>query len=316
MVNSDNNATKAAISSQDITNEHDFDEVIEKESERKKQRTEGIRAQIEQRNALLNNIRKQEHDRALRVHVFTALAQLGTASLRVIESSGFGQTSDGEQLQHNTDCAKKVVLHGVKGWSEDDIKAMLGASKVRNVLKKHNTAFVVLESETYAEAVLRNNVPIPAEVEAQRFNQRPRDPIKAVSKRLTKMYKELLAVVTDLSRQVSELKQAMTTGSRIPLESPSPMTPDRVPESPHVTPTTTVDWESMMPESPPSATPTATPEPTATTVFRPVFSILDAQEKNDGVIRLHQWCNHCQWRSSQRIPEEGKATATFQEEND
>ncbi len=115
-------------------------------------------------------------------------------------------------LKHSTDCAKKVVLHGVKGRSEDDIKAMLGASKVRNVLKKHNTAFVVLESETYAEAVLRNNVPIPAEVEAQRFNQRPRDPIKAVSKRLTKMYKELLAVVTDLSRQVSELKQAMTTG--------------------------------------------------------------------------------------------------------
>ena len=184
-------------------------------------------------------------------------------------------------LKHSTDCAKKVVLHGVKGRSEDDIKAMLGASKVRNVLKKHNTAFVVLESETYAEAVLRNNVPIPAEVEAQRFNQRPRDPIKAVSKRLTKMYKELLAVVTDLSRQVSELKQAMTTGTRIPLESPSPVTPDRVPESPRVTPTTTVDWESMMPESPPSTIPTAAPEPTATTVFRPVFSILDAQEKND-----------------------------------
>ncbi len=57
------------------------------------------------------------------------------------------------------------------------------------MLKKHNTAFVVLESETYAEAVLRNNVPSPAAVEAQRFNQRPRDPIKVVSKRLTKMYK-------------------------------------------------------------------------------------------------------------------------------
>ncbi len=122
--------------------------------------------------------------------------------------------------------SKKVVFHGVKGRSEDDIKAMLGASKVRNVLKKHNSAFVVLESETYAEAVLRNNVPIPVEVEAQRFNQRPRDPIKAVSKRLTKMYKELLTVVTDLSRQVSELKQAMTTGTRIPLESPSPGTPN------------------------------------------------------------------------------------------
>ncbi len=175
-------------------------------------------------------------------------------------------------LKHSTDCAKKFVLHGIKGRSEDDIKAMLGASKVRNVLKKHNTAFVVLESETYAEAVLRNNVPIPAEVEAQRINQRPRDPIKAVSKRLTKMYKELLAVVNDLSRQVSEIKHAMTTDTRIPLESPSPVTPDRVPESPHVTPTTTVDWESMMPESPPSVIPTATPEPTATTMFHPVFS--------------------------------------------
>ncbi len=44
---------------------------------------------------------------------------------------------------------------------------------------------------------------------------------------------------------------------------------------------TTVDWKSMMPESPASATPTATPDPTATTVFRPVFSILDAKEKID-----------------------------------
>ncbi len=33
--------------------------------------------------------------------------------------------------------------------------------------------------------------------------------------------------MTDLSRYVSELKQAMTTGSRIPLEFPSPVTLDR-----------------------------------------------------------------------------------------
>ncbi len=64
--------------------------------------------------------------------------------------------------------------------SREGRRMTLRPSKVRNVLKKHNTAFVVLESETYAEAVLRNNVPIPAEVEAQRFNQRPRDPIKDI----------------------------------------------------------------------------------------------------------------------------------------
>ncbi len=66
------------------------------------------------------------------------------------------------------DCGKKVVLHGVKGRSEDDIKAMLRVSKARNVLKKHNTSFVVLESVRNVEAVLPNNVPIPVEVEAQR----------------------------------------------------------------------------------------------------------------------------------------------------
>ncbi len=87
-------------------------------------------------------------------------------------------------------------------------------------------------------------------------------------------------MVTDLSRQVREVKQAMTTGSRIPLESPSAVTPDRVPES-HVTPTTTVDWESMMPEPPPRAIPTATPEPTATTVCRPAMMTTEVQEGED-----------------------------------
>ena len=52
-------------------------------------------------------------------------------------------------FKQNGDCAKKIVLHGVKGKSDEYIK-------VKNVLKKHNTAFVVMETETYAEALLRN----------------------------------------------------------------------------------------------------------------------------------------------------------------
>ena len=84
-----------------------------------------------------------------------------------------------------------------------------------NVLKKHDTAFVVMESETYAEALLRNVQSMPVEVEAKRFLPRPRDPVKAVSKRLTKMYQELLAVVDDLRHQVSVLKD-MASVNRIP----------------------------------------------------------------------------------------------------
>ena len=50
-----------------------------------------------------------------------------------------------EFFNRNTDCAKKV-LHGVKIKSESDIKVILGTTKVKNVLKKNNTAFV-MESE-------------------------------------------------------------------------------------------------------------------------------------------------------------------------
>ena len=180
-------------------------------------------------------------------------------------------------LKHNVDCAKKVVLHGVKGKTEDDIKAMLGTTKVKNVLKKHNTAFVVMESETYAEALLRNVQAMPVELEAKRFLPRPRDPVKAVSKRLTKMHQELLAVVDDLRHQVSVLKE-MASVNRIPFASPSPRTPDRISEFEPSTPSTTDDWESIMPESHPATPTTVTQEPTNNTI--------DEDARNRAILEL------------------------------
>ena len=80
-------------------------------------------------------------------------------------------------------------------------------------------------------------------MEAKRFLQHPRDPVKVVSKKLTKMYQELLAVVNDLRHLVSEMKN-MTYTNRIPLEYPSPRTPERNPEFEPSTRSPTDDWGS------------------------------------------------------------------------
>ncbi len=71
-----------------------------------------------------------------------------------------------------TPLSKKVFLHGAKGRPEDDIKAILGQRRFRTCTIITTTAFIVLESETYDEAILRNTVPIPVEVKAQNSNQR------------------------------------------------------------------------------------------------------------------------------------------------
>ena len=77
----------------------------------------------------------------------------------------------------------------------------------------------------------------------QRFLPRPRDPVKDECKRPTKMCQELLVLVEDQRHQVSELKDM--TVNRIPFESPSPRTPERIPEFEHSTPATSEDWESI-----------------------------------------------------------------------
>jgi hypothetical protein len=95
----------------------------------------------------------------------------------------------------------------MKNMSVDDIKKLLGPEKVASVLKKRDTAFVVMGDETYARAVLSGENKVKATV--TRYVERPHDPLKAVNKRLTKMYEELLTVVDGLRRQVTELTKEL-----------------------------------------------------------------------------------------------------------
>ena len=109
--------------------------------------------------------------------------------------------------KRSVDCTRKVVVHGMKNMSVDDIKKLLGPEKVASVLKKRDTAFVVMGDETYAQAVLSGENKVKATV--TRYVERPHDPLKAVNKRLTKMYEELLTVVDGLRRQVTELTKEL-----------------------------------------------------------------------------------------------------------
>ena len=108
-------------------------------------------------------------------------------------------------LKRSIDCNKKVVLHGVKGKSVEDIKKLLGGEKVLNVLKKHNTAFVVMDKESYVQAAISGQ----KKIEVSRYVDRPHDPLKAVSKKLTKMYQELVGVVDELRQQISQLTKKL-----------------------------------------------------------------------------------------------------------
>ena len=114
LMNYDEEDVEDAVLSDAIRTEQDFESVIQKESDAQASRSEGIRIQIEQRNAILQNIRNQEKERAedrrLRVQAFQALAQLGTTSLQLMQTAvSSGQEENMRNIVENLSNAQRDI---------------------------------------------------------------------------------------------------------------------------------------------------------------------------------------------------------------